>query len=309
MKETQVKYGLQTVKQQTVDVVAKRIAALEQNGELHLPTAYSPQNALKSAWLILQEILDKDKKPVLTTCTQTSIMNSLLDMVIMGLNPAKHQCYFIAYGKQLNCQRSYFGDMALAKRVDERIADIAAEIVYQGDEFKYELSHGKKTITEHKQTLESVNGGDIIGAYCVAYDHSGNAIKTEIMSFSEIKQSWKKSKAFPVLKDGSLKQDSVHADFTAEMCKRTVTRRLCKPIINSSSDQRLMAAITRSDFVQAEEESEQEIQEHANADVIDVEDTDQDALSADEELDAIINEEEGEMSPQQLFPSDGEPDF
>ncbi len=72
---------------------------------------------MKSAWLILQAAVDKDKKPVLEVCSKNSIANALLDMVVQGLNPAKKQCYFIAYGNGLACQRSYFGTMAVTKQV------------------------------------------------------------------------------------------------------------------------------------------------------------------------------------------------
>ena len=102
-KETKV-----ITKSDIVDVVASRVRGFLERGEIHLPDNYSPENALKSAYLKLQETKDKSGKPVLSVCTSTSIANSLFDMVIQGLNPAKEQCYFIAYGNQLVCQRSYW---------------------------------------------------------------------------------------------------------------------------------------------------------------------------------------------------------
>jgi len=103
---------LALVKKDTVDIVAAKVREFQERGELDLPPNYSPENAMKSAWLILQNTFDKNKKPVLHACTKDSIANSLLDMIVQGLNPAKKQCYFIAYGNQLVCQRSYFGTMA-----------------------------------------------------------------------------------------------------------------------------------------------------------------------------------------------------
>src|SRR5690606_20910731 len=136
-----------------------------ERGEIHFPANYSPENAMKSAWLILQNTLDREKRPVLEVCTKDSIANSLLDMVVQGLNPAKKQGYFIAYGKQLVFQRSYFGTMAVTKRVTGA-KDICAEVVYEGDEFEFEISRGRKKITKHKQTVASINGGKIVAAYC-----------------------------------------------------------------------------------------------------------------------------------------------
>jgi recombination protein RecT len=108
---------LAMVKKDTVDIVAAKVKQFQENGELHFPANYSPENAMKSAWLILQTIKDRNQKPALEVCTRDSVANALLDMVVQGLNPAKKQCYFIVYGNQLVCQRSYFGTMAVTKRV------------------------------------------------------------------------------------------------------------------------------------------------------------------------------------------------
>src|SRR5690606_31984762 len=143
------------LKRLTVDVVARRINELMRSRELHLPADYSVQNALKSAWLILQEVKDKDGRPALQVCTRDSIANALLDMAVQGLNPAKRQCYFIAYGQTLVCQRSYFGDMALVKRILPR-AEIWFNVVYEGDEFEYEFDRGRKRIVKHHQKIEHV---------------------------------------------------------------------------------------------------------------------------------------------------------
>src|SRR3990167_5548127 len=84
--------------------VSKNIRGYLSKGTLHLPHDYSPENAMKSAWLVLQTVQDKDYKPALQTCTPESICNALMSMVIQGLNPDKKQCYFIVYGKALVCQ-------------------------------------------------------------------------------------------------------------------------------------------------------------------------------------------------------------
>ena len=97
--------------------VLERIKELQSTRALTLPKDYSPENALKSAYIILQETVDKDKKPVLSVCTTASIASCLLDMVVQGLSPLKKQCYFIAYGSKLTLSRSYFGSIAIAKRV------------------------------------------------------------------------------------------------------------------------------------------------------------------------------------------------
>jgi recombination protein RecT len=271
--EQQIKSPVHLVKRDTVDLVAAKVQEYMQRGELDLPPNYSPANALKSAWLILQTTIDRDKQPVLASCTKASIANALLDMVIQGLNPAKKQCYFIAYGNQLVCQRSYFGTMAVAKMVDPTIADIVAEVVYEGDEFIYKLERGKKIVVKHEQKLENIDPKKIKAAYAMIIDKNGEVRATEIMTFEQIKQAWRQSPIHPIDDKGNIKAGTTHEKFTAEMCMRTVINKVCKPIINSSDDQRLLQAVRRSEEVAAEVEAEEEIQANANVTVIDIEGT------------------------------------
>lgn len=79
---------------ETVDLVQNKIKQFQQSGEIHFPSNYSPDNALKSAWLKIQEIESKDGKKALETCTKESIANAMLSMVIQGLNVDKSQGYF-----------------------------------------------------------------------------------------------------------------------------------------------------------------------------------------------------------------------
>jgi len=258
------------VKNETIDAVSNRIKVLQNSGELHFPPDYSPQNALKSAWLILQNVVDRNQKPALQVCTTASIYNALLDMVITGLNPAKAQGYFIVYGNQLVFQRSYFGTQALAKRVNSDIEDITAVVVYKGDEFEYRLSKGKRIVSRHIQKLENINSKNIVAAYCEVYNHEGEIIASDIMTMDEIKKAWAMSKIKPITEKGDIKKGSTHDEFTEEMCKRTIINRTCKPIINSSDDKHLKLAASRSEVVRTENAIEEEIEEHANQDFIDV---------------------------------------
>lgn len=242
--------------------VATKVRGYVEKRELMLPADYSAENALKSAWLILQETVDKDKRPVLETCSQASIANSLLDMIIQGLNPTKKQCYFIAYGTRLSCQRSYFGTMAVAQRVANTKLPWA-EVVYQDDKFEYTLSHGKKTITKHTQKVGNIKEGEIIAAYCVIDFQSPNPSYTEIMTMEQIRKAWSKSKMNPDA------PTSTHAMFAEEMCKRTVINRACKKLINSSSDNNLfLESFHRADEEQAEADMAAEIAEKANKEII-----------------------------------------
>ena len=257
--ETQV-----AVKGNVVEDVGKQIEVLQKEGKLALPANFAAQNALMSAWLILQETVDKNKTPVLQSCSRPSIVNSLLDMVIQGLNPAKDQCYFIAYGKRLTCMRSYFGSMAIVKNL-AGAKDVYGEIIYVGDEFAYEIEKGSKKVISHTQRFANIDPEKIAGAYCIIAFEDGREF-TEIMDIEQIKKAWKRSRMDPE------REGSTHKEFPEEMARRTVIQRACKRYINSSSDDAtLLAALNRTDEISTEEEVSAEIKEKANKEVIDLE--------------------------------------
>ena len=250
-------------KKNDMDAVTKRVQQFISTGELHLPANYSPENAMKAAWLILQETVDKDKKPALQVCTRESVYNALLDMAVQGLNPNKKQGYFIVYGRKLLFQRSYFGTMAVCKQVADA-KDVYAQVVWEGDEFEYGIQGSRKYVILHKQRLENV-GKNIVAAYCTIEFNDGTT-HTDIMTWAQIQKAWSKSKMNPE-KDGS-----THKEFPEEMARRSVINRTCKKYINSSNDSNLfLESFNRSDEIIAEAEVEQELEENANTEYIDVE--------------------------------------
>lgn len=126
---------------QVTDIVGDRIKELQKTGDITFPKNYSYSNALKSAFLILNEqTVKRDNKnvSVLQVCTKGSVINTLFDMCIQGLSPAKKQCYFIPYGNQLQLSKSYLGNIAATKRL-KGVKNVYANIIYEGDEFAYEM--------------------------------------------------------------------------------------------------------------------------------------------------------------------------
>lgn len=256
------------IKKDTVDVVADRVRKFQENGELHFPANYSPENAMKAAWLTIQETVDRNSKPALEVCTRDSIANALLNMVVQGLNPVKKQCYFIVYGNKLTLQRSYFGAMHIAKTVDPNIEDIVAEVVYEGQAFKYAKKNGRTYIVEHQMQLGD-DSKAIVGAYCQVLYKDGTENAT-VMSIAEIMSAWSKSPTKPFTENGDLKPNSTHAQFSGEMAKKTVINRACKSIINSSGDDSLLIeAYRQTEADLAEAEAQEEIDAKANSIIID----------------------------------------
>jgi recombination protein RecT len=298
------------IKKETADLVLSKVQKFQKDGELDLPPNYSAANALKSAWLILQNVQDKNKQPALEVCTKPSIANALLEMVIQGLNPAKKQVYFIVYGKQLTLSRSYFGNKAICMRVDKSLGDIYAEVVYQGDNLEYSIKGGKRIIETHTQKLENIDDSKILAAYAVAVDKDGDVKRSELMTMDQLMAAWKQSKMYPVTDKGDLKATSTHGKFTAEMAKKTVTNRLTKHIINSSSDSDLVInSVRRTDDDAAEALVDEEIDENANqGEVIDITPTEADyratnqqtAPDGSNEPTEIDDEEKAEIEAEEL---------
>ena len=176
-KEQAKTKDLLVIKKETADIVLSRIQEFQKRRELDMPPNYSAANALKSAWLMIMDTKDLNKRPATEVCTTQSIANALLNMVIQGLNPAKKQCYFIVRGNKLCLDRSYFGERAIALRVDQSLDDIYAEVIYHGDELVYNIKKGKKVIEDHIQKFSHIDDDKIAGAYAVAIDKKGDVVR------------------------------------------------------------------------------------------------------------------------------------
>nr|WP_302596439.1 RecT family recombinase [uncultured Cellulosilyticum sp.] len=224
------------------DSVLNKVNLMQEQGQLIIPQNYAAANALKSASLILQETMTKNNVCVLEACTQTSIANCLLDMVKMGLEPSKKQCYFVAYGNKLQLMTSYFGKLAIAKRVSD-LKDVKAFVIYEGDEFEteFDLDTLEMKIKSYKPNVANVNLEKIKGAFAVPIFKDGSKGDVVYMSIQQIKNSWNQ---------GYAKGNSgAHKNFTDEMAKKTIITRVCKMLINASDDGDLIDT-----YGQAEEE-------------------------------------------------------
>ncbi|RKW18616.1 MAG: recombinase RecT [Catonella sp.] len=222
------------------DNIARKLDELKKDGGLAIPANYNPANALKSAFF---EMTNSASGNLLEKCSRESIANSLLNMAIQGLSPAKKQCYFVPYGQNLSMQRSYFGTQKVVKSLTN-VDDIWATIIYEGDEFEIEIEGGRERIAKHTTSFLN-RDNDIIGAYCIIKKSDGEEVLT-VMTRKEIEASWSQSK-----------NKSVQNKFPQEMAKRTVINRAAKAFINTSDDSdALIQAV--NDTTEEEFENDQE---------------------------------------------------
>lgn len=191
---------------------------------LTFPKDYNYTNEFMSAMLILQDTVDMNKKPVLQSCTRASIENALVEMVTNGLSMQKKQCYPVAYGGKLQCQKSVYGNTCIARRFG--LKDINAAVIYKGDVFKYHKEDAKTIIDCHEQSFENIDNDKIVGAYAVAVMDNGEKI-SEIMTIAQIKQAWKQGYGYKETGNGT------HQKFADQMAMKTVKNRLLKQINNT----------------------------------------------------------------------------
>lgn len=241
-----------------IDSLSAQLKQKEQYG-LTFPADYNPTNALMGAYLILKETTDKNGNSVLDTCSQASIANSLMDMVTMGLSMQKKQCYPIAYGGKLQCQVSYHGHKAMAHRYGAKT--INAEVIYEGDAFRYHIENGRKILDEHTQDFLNIDLNKIKGAYCVITLTDGSTYM-EVMNMAQIKTAWKKG-------FGYKENSGTHAEFTDMMAKKTVTSRACKQIVQQYGDVFAVSAFEKAEEIESDDKTSidvaYEIEQNANS--------------------------------------------
>jgi recombination protein RecT len=217
------------------NLVLDQITTFTATGEIQMPPQYSPENAIKGAWIVLQDQKTRDKKPVLEVCTNASIASALFKMCMEGLSALKGQGYFIPYGTELTWMRDYNGSRALAKRVGN-VESVPANVVFEGDDFEIGVDPktGYQFLVKHKPNPDGRDMSKIKGSYAIVNYKDGRQ-NLEYMTFEEIKTAWEQ---------GATKGNSpAHKNFPQEMCKKTVIQRACKEPINSSDDGYLFATL------------------------------------------------------------------
>lgn len=210
------------------DLVLDRVKQMQDTQDLSLPKNYNASNALNAAFLELQKVQDRNHRPALEVCSHDSIVKSLLDMTLQGLSPAKDQCYFIVYGKELQMQRSYFGTVAAVKRLDG-VKKVRAEVVHEKDDFEIGANEDMELVVKRFVPKFENQDNQIIGAFAMIKTDEGTDFT--VMTKKEIDQSWAQTRQ---------KNNKVQQNFSQEMAKRTVLNRAAKMFINTSDDSDLL---------------------------------------------------------------------
>lgn len=242
-----------------VDGLVSQLQEKQKYG-LAFPKGYNYSNELMGAYLILKETTDSNKKPVLETCSQASIANTLMDMVTLGLSMQKKQCYPVAYGGKLQCQVSVYGNTCIARNFG--LKNIDAMCIYDGDDLQYHIENARIVIDSHKQNFMNINTDKIVGAYAIVTMNDESQY-VELMNINMIKQAWKQG--FGYKENGS----GTHQKFTDQMAMKTVKNRALKYIIRTYGTQAISDAYDNVEAAETEDkvvaDMKYDVSENANS--------------------------------------------
>lgn len=214
-----------------------------------LPKGFNKARFTQNAIALLND------NPGIAKYGQNQIIGGLMKGAYLGLDFYSKECYLIPYGQSLNYQTDYRGEKKLAKKYSIRpIKDIYAEIVREGDEFSIGVKDNERVVNFVPKPF---NDGKIVGAFAVV-EYQDGGIGTDTMSISELENTRKHSKAA---------NSMAWKDFTSEMYKKTVLRRLCKHIEIDFENAMQRTIYSQESEIETDpvEIARQEIEENANA--------------------------------------------
>lgn len=154
--------------------------------------------------------------PKLAECTPQSFLGAMMNAAQLGLEPNTPlgQAYLIPYGKQCQFQIGYKGLIDLAYRSGE-VKMIDAQVVYENDEFEYEL--GMDPVLKHKPA-RTKRGNPIYFYATFKLTNGGQGF--QVMSIEDVREHAKKySKTY--------NNGPWQTNFE-EMAKKTVLKKLLK---------------------------------------------------------------------------------
>ena len=170
------------------------------------------------------ELLEADRRTLFSACMKAAQDGLLLDGREAGLsiyNDRKNGGKTIAYLPMV-------GGILKKIRQSGEISSIRAHVVYQGDEFDFELGDNERI--HHKPNL--TNQGDPVAVYAIAKFKDGD-IQREVMSVAQVEKI--RAKATGIGKN-------CWAAEWGEMAKKTAIRRLAKRLPSSNDLDQVLAS-------------------------------------------------------------------
>lgn len=218
------------------EVALEKIKKYQESGMV-LPEGFNPTNSLKKARFILND-MKVGGKPVLEVCTQSSIVQCLIDSVAKGLDFSETQIYFIPRGNQMTTLESVYGRILRAKRASKYYKPIV-NYVHEGDEFELgvNVDTGTTKVIKHTTKLENLDK-PIIAAYTYVTDNDKNT-ELHVMTKREWLTSWQKSPS----------KCAVAKEFEKAMIYRTIIKMSTKTLVFSNNNHFIASTEDENDIL------------------------------------------------------------
>lgn len=211
--------GQMTVEQWYGTIKTGLTKKLTENKEA-LPAGFNQQRFILNCITVIQDMMKDDKKKAqLEKINPETIPVCLAKAAYLGLDFFNGECYAILYGGNLTFQTDYKGEIKLCKRYSKnKIKDIFAKVVRQGDFFMEEVDGGKQNV---KYRPKPFSNEQMIGAFAIVVFEDGSMMYDTMSSedIENVRNTYSKAKDSQAWKSS-----------TGEMYKKTVLRRLCKLI-------------------------------------------------------------------------------
>lgn len=211
--------GQMTVEQWYGTIKTGLTKKLTENKEA-LPAGFNQQRFILNCITVIQDMMKDDKKKAqLEKINPETIPVCLAKAAYLGLDFFNGECYAIPYGGNLTFQTDYKGEIKLCKRYSKnKIKDIFAKVVRQGDFFMEEVDGGKQNV---KYRPKPFSNEQMIGAFAIVVFEDGSMMYDTMSSedIENVRNTYSKAKDSQAWKSS-----------TGEMYKKTVLRRLCKLI-------------------------------------------------------------------------------
>lgn len=211
--------GQMTVEQWYGTIKTGLTKKLTENKEA-LPAGFNQQRFILNCITVIQDMMkDNKKKEQLEKINPETIPVCLAKAAYLGLDFFNGECYAIPYGGNLTFQTDYKGEIKLCKRYSKnKIKEIFAKVVRQGDFFMEEVDGGKQNVQYRPKPFSNEQ---MIGAFAIVVFEDGSMMY-DTMSSEDIENV---RNTYSKMKDSQAWKSS-----TGEMYKKTVLRRLCKLI-------------------------------------------------------------------------------
>lgn len=211
--------GQMTVEQWYGTIKTGLTKKLTENKEA-LPAGFNQQRFILNCITVIQDMMKDDKKKAqLEKINPETIQVCLAKAAYLGLDFFNGECYAIPYDGNLSFQTDYKGEIKLCKRYSKnKIKDIFAKVVRQGDFFMEEVDGGKQNVQYRPKPFSNEQ---MIGAFAIVVFEDGSMMYDTMSSedIENVRNTYSKAKDSHAWKSS-----------TGEMYKKTVLRRLCKLI-------------------------------------------------------------------------------